>query len=336
MRFAEPYNLYYLLIVPVIYLIFYISHRKRLKTLRNYGDAEVLERFSRKSLRGNLKAQGIIASTAILFFILTLSRPQAGTRLEPVRITGSDIYIAIDLSKSMTTEDIKPNRLERAKLDALEIVDSLEGDRVGLILFAGDAYVQCPLTHDYDAASTFIKSLDIEVAVSSGTSLSAPLEISLHALKSEEDKYALLVLLTDGENTIGDPGKVVKELKRRGIKVFSVGLGTVEGAPIPLYDEKGNRIGYKKDQSGRVVISRLGADLLQRISQQTGGRYYEAGTRVTETKKILNEVASMKKRDLEVKRFTVWEDRFQIPLGIGIILLLLYIYSTLRGAKTGP
>jgi Ca-activated chloride channel family protein len=336
MRFAEPYNLYYLIIVPMIYLIFFISHRKRVKMLRRYGDAEVLERFSYKSLKGNLKTQGIIASTAILFFILALSRPQAGTRLEPVRITGSDIYIAIDLSISMTTEDIRPNRLERAKLDALEIVDSLEGDRVGLILFAGDAYVQCPLTHDYDAASTFIKSLDTEVAVSSGTSLSAPLEIALHALKSEEDKYALLVLLTDGENTIGDPEKVVKELKRRGIKVFSVGLGTAEGAPIPLYDEKGDRIGYKKDQSGRVVISRLGDDLLQRISQQTGGRYYEAGTRVTETKKILNEVASMKKRDLEVNRFTVWEDRFQIPLGIGIILLLLYVYSTLRGAKTGP
>jgi Ca-activated chloride channel family protein len=334
MRFYEPQNLYYLVIVPAIFIIFFISHRRRLKTLRCYGDTDVLERFSLKSLRGNLTAQGIIVSTAVLLFILALSRPQAGTRLEPVRITGSDIYIAIDLSKSMTTEDIKPNRLERAKLDALEIVSSLAGDRVGLILFAGDAYVQCPLTNDYDAASTFIESLDSEVAVSSGTSLGAPLETSLHALKSEEDKYAILVLLTDGENTIGDPGKVLKELKRRGIRVFSVGIGTKEGAPIPLYDETGNRIGYKKDKTGRVVISKLGDDLLQRISQQTGGRYYEAGTRITETKKILDEVASMKKRDLEVKKFTVWEDRFQIPLGIGIVLLLLYIYTTVRVART--
>ncbi|UCB44963.1 MAG: VWA domain-containing protein [Spirochaetota bacterium] len=307
-----------------------------MKTLNRYGDTAVLERFSRKGLRGNLKAQGIIASAAVLLFLLTLARPQAGTRLEQVSITGSDMYIAIDLSQSMTTEDIEPNRLERAKLDALEIVSSLEGDRVGLILFAGDAYVQCPLTHDYDAASTFIKSLNSEVVGTSGTSLSAPLETSLQTLKSEEDKYALLVLLTDGENTTGDPGKVIKELKRRGIKVFSVGIGTKEGAPIPLYDETGNRVGYKKDKTGKVVISRLRDDILQRISQQTGGRYYEAGARVIETKKILVEVANMKKRDLEVKRFTVWEDRFQIPLGIGILFLLFYIYTSVRGTKLEP
>jgi Ca-activated chloride channel family protein len=333
MRFYEPQNLYYLVIVPVVYIIFFVSHRKRMKILARYGEAAVLERFSHKSLRGNLRAQGIIASTAVILFILTLARPQAGTRLEPVRITGSDIYIAIDLSKSMTTEDVKPNRLERAKLDALEIVSSLKGDRVGLILFAGEAYVQCPLTHDYNAASTFIKSLDSEVAGSSGTSLSAALEISLQTLKSEEDKYALIVLLTDGENTIGDPGKVAKELRRRGIKVFSVGIGTKEGAPIPLHDETGNRVGYKKDKTGKVVISRLEDDILRRISQQTGGRYYEAGTRVTETRKILAEVANMMKRDLEVNKFTVWEDRFQIPLGVGILFLLFYIYSSYRGTK---
>jgi Ca-activated chloride channel family protein len=336
MRFFEPQNLYYLAIVPVIYAIFLISHRKRIKSLSSYGQTDVLERFSHKSLRGNLKAQGIIVSTAILLFILTLARPQAGTRLEPVRITGSDIYIAIDLSKSMTTEDIKPNRLERAKLDALEIVSSLEGDRVGLILFAGDAYVQCPLTHDYDAASTFIKSLDIDVAGSSGTSLSAPLEVSLQTLKGEEDKYALLLLLTDGENTMGDPGRVIRELRSRGVKVFSVGIGTKEGAPIPIYDETGNRVGYKKDRTGKVVISKLRDDMLRRISQQTGGRYYEAGIKVTETRKILAEVANMKKRDLELKKFTVWEDRFQIPLGVGIVFLLFYIYTTVRGAKQEP
>ena len=145
MRFYELHNLYYIIIVPIVFVVFLIAHRRRVKTVEGMGNAGTLDRFSTKKIGGGILAQGAIVSAALLFFILALSRPQAGTRLEPVQVTGSDLYIAIDLSRSMTVEDVKPNRLERAKISALEIVHSLRGDRIGLILFAGDAFVQCPL-----------------------------------------------------------------------------------------------------------------------------------------------------------------------------------------------
>jgi Ca-activated chloride channel family protein len=330
MRFFEPQDLYYAIIVPIVFIIFLIGHKRRGKTVRALGDAGTLDRFSSKKIRGSLPAQGAIISAALLFFILALSRPQAGTRLEPVQITGSDLYIAIDLSRSMTVEDVKPNRLERAKLDALEIVRSLRGDRVGLILFAGDAFVQCPLTNDYDAVLTFISSLGKTTAEASGTSLSAPLEVALRSLEAGDDRYALIVLLTDGENTVGDQRKVIKEVKKRGIRVFCIGIGTGEGAPIPVYDETGNRIGYKKDRTGKVVISTLREDLLRTIARETSGYYYGAGRTVDEAKKVIATVRTMKKRDLELTRFTVYEDRFQIPLGIGISLLFLYTGVSMR------
>ena len=216
MRFYEPHNLYYIIIVPIVYVIFLIAQRRRVKTVEGMGNAVTLDRFSTRRIGGGLLTQGTVISAALLFFVLALSRPQAGTRLEPVQITGSDLYIAIDLSRSMTVEDVKPNRIERAKLTALEIVRSLRGDRVGLILFAGDAFVQCPLTNDYDAVNTFIGSLGANTAEASGTSIGAPLEVALNSLETGDDKYALLVLLTDGENNADDPGKIVREAKKRG------------------------------------------------------------------------------------------------------------------------
>jgi Ca-activated chloride channel family protein len=330
MRFFEPNNLYYAIIVPIVYIIFLIGHRRRVKTVGLLGDIGTLNRFSRKRIGGSLLSQGALVSAALLFFILALSRPQAGTRLEPVQITGSDLYIAVDLSRSMTVEDVKPNRMERAKLDALEIVRSLRGDRVGLILFAGDAFVQCPLTNDYEAVITFISSLGTTTAEASGTSLGAPLEVALQSLDTGDDRYALVVLLTDGENTVGEYRKVVKDVKKRGIRVFCMGIGTTEGAPIPVYDESGSRIGYKKDRTGKVVISTLQEDLLRTIARETSGYYYKAGRTVDEAKKVIAAVRAMKKRDLEITRFTVYEDRFQVPLSIGIGLLFLYTGVSVR------
>ncbi len=330
MRFSEPNNLYYLIIIPIIYIIFLVAHRKRVKDMLKLGIIGTLNKFSSRDLAGNFRRQGIFASSALFFFILALARPQAGTRLETVKITGSDIYIAIDLSKSMGAEDVKPTRIERAKVDALELINFLQGDRVGLILFAGDAFVQCPLTTDYDAVTTFIKSIDFETAVASGTSLRAPLEVALDSLKKEEDKYALLLLMTDGESTLNDHERAVKEARKRGIRIFSIGIGTSKGAPIPIYDETGKRVGYKKDSTGKVVISKLRDDLLKTISQETNGYYFETGKTSNEIKRFLSTLESMKKRELETKRYTVYEERFQIPLAVGILLIFLYILTTVR------
>ncbi len=329
MRFSHPSILYLLAFVPVLYIILLGIGKKRSNLKAHLGHIKTLDKFSSKKLEGHFKLDSLYISLALLFFILALSGPQAGTRLEPLKITGSDIYIALDLSGSMRAEDIKPNRFERAKIDAVDLVKSLQGDRVGLILFAGDAFVQCPLTTDYDALLTFINAIDGGESTG-GTSLYAPLEVVLQFISPEEDKFSILLLLTDGENTgtVGD--KVLRDLQQRGIKVFSVGIGTKDGAPIPIYEESGRRVGYKKDTGGKVVISKLRDDLLKEIAEKTNGYYFEAGTGMGEIPKFLSTVNSMKKRELETKRYTVYEERFQFPLGIGLLFLLLSVFTSLK------
>lgn len=335
-QFANPIYLYALALVPMVYVVFLFMHRNRMKTIERMGRAEILNNFSRRNLHGSIRKEGLFASLALLFIIIALSKPQAGTRLEPVTITGSDIYIAIDLSQSMRAEDIKPNRLERAKIAALELIDSLQGDRAGIVFFAGDAFVQCPLTSDYNALVSVVNSLSFETAVSSGTSIVAPLELAINSLKPEDDHYAVMLLLTDGENTGPDPEKTIRELANRDIKVFSIGIATTSGAPIPVYGEDGQRSGYKKDRKGKVVISQLDDFLLRNIAEKTGGEYFKTTDTFDEIRRFNSALDTLKKREYETKRYTVYEERFQIPLALGILFLLIYATVTVRVRRTSP
>ena len=330
MRFLHPQLLYLLTVAPILYILFLFAYRRRRRHLEKLGNLETLNRFSAKNITGHIKQEGLFASLSYLFLILALSQPQAGTRLEPVAITGSDVYIAIDLSQSMQSEDVSSSRLERARIDALDLIGSLHGDRVGLILFAGDAFVQCPLTIDYDAITDIINAISTDTAVASGTNLSAPLNIAMKSLKPREDTYALVVLMTDGEETSGDLNKALREVRKRGIKVFCIGIGTRKGSPIPVYNENGTRTGYKKDKNGKVVISALDEAVLKSIADRTGGYYFRADKRFSEVNKLLGALETMKKREIETKKYTVYEERFQIPLALGILFLLLYIFTLIR------
>lgn len=330
MRFSAPQLLYVLALLPPLYTLYLILHLKRRQLVRKLGDPRTLDRFSPRPIRGSLLKEGLYVCMALLFFIIALAGPQAGTRLEPVTITGTDLYIAMDVSRSMSAEDMQGSRLDRAKISAIELVQSMRGDRAGLILFAGDAFVQCPLTSDYEALLMFLDSLDTGITVRGGTSLTAPLQLSMNSLSPEEDTYSVLLLMTDGENTTGDLEKTLREVRKRGIKVFCIGLGTEAGAPIPLYNQQGARTGYVKDKQGKVVISSLQENLLRGISEQTGGYYFRADRTYNEVDKFLSSLETMKKRDIETKKFTVFEERFQIPLGCGILFFFLYVFSLVR------
>ena len=333
MKFSHPIVLYFLFLSPLLYLQFLLLGRIRLRERERLGDIDTLNRFSLRQMRGNFRREGLLLALSLLFLIFALSGPQAGTRLEPVKITGSDIYIALDLSTSMKAEDIRPNRIERAKIDAMELVKSLRGDRVGLILFAGDAFVQCPLTTDYDAVLTFLKSIDTETAVSGGTSIFSALQVAMKSIAPQEEIYSIVLLLTDGENTSPTNDRVLRALQQRGIKVFSIGVGTENGSPIPLFDSSGRRTGYKKDSAGKVVISRLGDDLLSEIARRTNGYFIQAGRELNDIGKFVATVNEIKKRELQTKRYTVYEERFQFPLGAGILCLLLFAVSSVRVNK---
>ncbi|MFW6137832.1 MAG: VWA domain-containing protein [Spirochaetota bacterium] len=333
MRFAEPQLLYFTLLAFLMYLAFLVMHKKRIYRINQMGKTEALDRFSGKKLTGHLRLEGLYISLALLFFVLAMSRPQAGSRFEPIQTVGSDMYIAVDLSESMKAEDIQPNRLHRAKIDALEVLHSLHGDRVGLIYFAGDAFVKCPLTTDYQAAAEMIKNLDPRKLTAGGTCLGCAVDVALQSLEPAVDKYAVLLILTDGENTVGSPWEAVKKAGRRGIKIFTIGTGSSEGAPIPTFNENGKTTGYKKDSRGNVVLSKLKADLLSAISSRTGGQYFQAGQQFNEVHTFLRVLSRQKKRLLETKKHIVYEDRFQLPLGAGIIFLVLYLYTAYKKKK---
>jgi Ca-activated chloride channel family protein len=230
--------------------------------------------------------------------------------------------IVLDCSLSMETEDIKPNRLEKARNQIKNFMKNLRGDRVGLVAFAGDAFVQCPLTLDYGAASLFLDNVDTGIIPEPGTAIGEAIKTAAGAFNKKERKYKLLVLITDGEDHEGDPVAAAQDAAGEGIIIYTIGIGTRKGEPIPLKDDQGKLREFKKDGSGTVVVSRLDEVTLEKIALAGGGKYFRATTGELELDAIHEDIGAMEKKALSGRFFTQMEDRFQIPLLIGILLIL--------------
>lgn len=277
----------------------------------------LLQEFSRrKAILRSIILLGFFA-----FGILALARPQWGAKLETVRRHGVDIIVALDTSYSMNAEDVSPSRLERAKSEIRSFIGKLKGDRIGLVIFAGAAVVQCPLTLDYAAANLFLDAVNTELIPEPGTALAAAIETATSAFSSKERKYKVLVIVTDGEDLQGQVDSAVEKGKEAGLIIYTVGVGTTEGRPIPVRDEKGEVADYRRDSEGQVVVSRLDERTLAQIALETGGRYYRATPAERELDAIYDEISNLEKKELESRVLQNFEDRFQFPLAVAIILL---------------
>jgi Ca-activated chloride channel homolog len=221
----------------------------------------------------------------------------------------------------MYAEDIKPNRMAKSKQEIGKFVDRLAGDRVALVAFAGEAFLQCPLTMDYAAFKIFLDILGPDLIQTPGTDIASAMEASLKAFDPKDRKYRVVVLLTDGEDHSGRAEKIAEEAARLGITIYTVGIGLTQGVPIPMKDGQGG-VSYKKDLEGNIVTTKLDEELLQKIALATNGKYYHAEPGRFELEEILKEINKMEKRELESERMSQYEDRFQIPLGIAIVLLI--------------
>lgn len=323
MRLGQP-NLIYTLWLVVGLLIFYIwAFRARKRTLERFAQRGLLEGLASSvdMRKKRLKAMLVVASS--LFLFLALMRPQWGFNWQELKRRGLDILIAIDTSKSMLTQDVKPNRLERSKLAVRDLIKRLKGDRIGLIAFSGSAFLQCPLTVDYNGFSLALDSLDTETIPKPGTSISSAIREAIKGYEGGGKKYKVLVIITDGEDHEGDPLRLAEEAKQEGIRIFCIGIGTKEGELIPVRDESG-ATAYLKDKSGNVVKSRLNEDLLQRIALTTDGSYVRASATEFGLDLIYQErLIKMERRELEEKMVKRYNERFQIPLGLALILLLI-------------
>jgi Ca-activated chloride channel family protein len=264
------------------------------------------------------------------FSILALARPQWGTKLETVRRRGVDIIVGLDTSYSMNTEDVSPNRLAKAKSEIRTLLDRMKGDRIGIVTFAGSATVTCPLTLDYGAASLFLDVADIDSTLDPGTSLAAAIETATSAFIAKERKYKVLILFTDGEDLAGQVDSAADKAREAGVIIYTVGIGTPQGRPIPVRDSKGDIVEYRKDPSGQVVISSLDERSLAEVASRTGGRYFRATTSEDEMGALYEDISRLEKKDLEARLYQNFEDQFQYPLALAFLCLAVEAWVSER------
>ncbi|HOE10663.1 MAG TPA: VWA domain-containing protein [bacterium] len=312
-----------LLLIPLFFFLRWSWLRRR-KALEQIGNIDLLERLTVHVSRGKQRAKLAMVFFAVLFLILAMARPQWGMKETTLVSKGRDIIIALDTSASMLAEDITPNRMARAKHELERLIDRLQGDRVGLIVFAGEAFVQCPLTSDYTAAKMFLSEVDVGSVPVPGTSLDRAIDLARNKFVETERQYKVLILLTDGEQTTGDPMAAVEKAAAEGIQIYTIGIGSLSGVPIPIRDEKGQLVEWKKQKNGELVQSRLDEGMLLKIATETGGKYYHASADEFELNKIYEDIEQNRAEKAQRSLLTVqYEDRFQWFLLPAFVLLLL-------------
>ena len=261
---------------------------------------------------------------AYLFLSFALSQPQIGTTKQTIKLRGSDLVVVIDLSTSMLAEDIKPNRLLKAKNGISQLVGKLNGDRVGLIAFAGSSFVQCPLTTDYEALRTFLLALDVDTISQRGTEFRDAMETAMGVFDQDEEKYRVLIFFSDGEDHGREAIETAKVARDQGVRIFCIGLGSAEnGAPIPIVSKNKKLEGYKRGQSGNLIVTKLNDRLLRDLVLTTGGNYYQATPSGREIDELYADLSSLEKREFRQKKIVRYEERFQFFLGLALIFLVL-------------
>jgi Ca-activated chloride channel family protein len=311
--FARPLYLALAIVALALGVVGVIAAFRRMEKVRAVVTARLAEALAPgvSQVRPALKA--MLTSGGLLLVAVALAQPQCGSRSEIVKRQGIDLVVALDASKSMLARDVAPSRLERAKLELNTLLDELKGDRVGLVVFAGEAFIQCPLTSDYAAAKLFLRAVDPVQMPQGGSNIGDALELSRQVLTSAErgSKDRVVVLLSDGEDLAGEVDAAVSALREEGIRVYTVGIGSESGEPIPLFDRQGDMVGYQKDSAGNTVVTRLDRAGLSSIAERTDGEFYfqPRGVAMSE---IVKEIDKLQKGELESRLAVRYDERFQL------------------------
>jgi len=331
LRYENSEYLFLLVLIPIIIILFVMAIRWRKRAIDKFGESHMVFKLMPMASFTKLRLKFILFSFSIAFIIIGLANPQIGSKMEEVKREGVDLMIAIDLSNSMLAEDLQPNRLMRAKQSISRLIDRLDGDRIGLVVFAGDAYVQLPITTDYSAAKLFLSTINTDIIPTQGTAIGKAIELSINSFDVSNDQNKAIIIITDGENHEDDAIQKAKDAEDMGIFVHTIGMGSAEGGPIPIKNRYGSITSYQKDNSDNTVITKLNEEMLKEIAASGGGSYIRANSTQSSLNALFKEINKMEKKEIGSKVFTDYKDRFQWFLGIA--LLLLIIESLLRNTK---
>jgi Ca-activated chloride channel homolog len=322
MRFASHYYLYLIAVAAGLIAFFVWAAQARTSARQRFAQKELLNDLLSQVDPRLQRRKVILLVAATLFCLFALARPQWGFQWQEVRRRGLDILVALDTSRSMLASDVKPNRLERSKLALRDLTTKLKGDRIGLIAFAGSAFLECPLTVDYNGFLLAVDDISVETIPKGGTSISSSIYEAIKAYAGGPKKFKVLVIITDGEDHEGDPVKAAEEAKKEGVSIYCIGIGTQEGDLVFVNNEEGKKE-YLKDSAGNAVKSRLNEDVLQKICLTTGGTYVRATSTEFGLELLYNEkLSQMEKSELQTRMSKLYIERFQLPLAIGLLLLL--------------
>ncbi len=326
LRFEHPDYLYGLIIIPLLIILYIVIRLWQDKEFKRFADIEMRGYLipKRSNSRGIFKFTAFLLMVASL--ILALANLQSGSKVEKVKREGIDLFLALDVSNSMNAQDIVPSRLERSKQAINKLIGDLNGDRLGVIVFADKAFVQLPITTDYSAAKMFLSTVDTKTVASQGTAIGEAINLAMKSFADDKNSKAIIVI-SDGEDHENDAAvAAAEEAAKKDVKVYTIGMGLNDGAPIPELNDVGRQVGYKKDMMGNTIITRLDEDMLKRIATAGNGLYVRASNSNVGLERIFDDIDKMDKSEIETKTFSDYEDQFQWFVGLAIIFLLLQIF----------
>lgn len=327
-RFENPAFLYLLIIIPVIIVIRLLEMRKRKLKLKKFGDLSLLKQLMPdvSSSRKSLKFWLMIAALALL--IVMLARPQMGTKISQEKRKGIEVIISLDISNSMRAEDVVPSRLDKSKMLVENMVDNFTNDKVGLVVFAGDAFIQLPITSDYVSAKMFLQNTDPSLIATQGTDLAGAIELSSKSFTQQDKVGRAILIITDGEDHEGGAIEAAEKARKNGIRVFVLGVGSTKGSPVP--DGNG---GYMKDNSGQEVISALNEEMCKQVAQAGGGAYIHVDNTSLAQRQLNDELTKLQKGDISSVVYSEYDEPFQ---AVGILVLILLIIEMLILERKNP
>lgn len=328
MIFAEPKYLMLLLLIPVLFVIQALVLKFRAKRLRRFGDQALVEKLMPSYSKAKVWLRLSLFAIAFMFFILGISRPQMGAILKEHKTRGAEVMVVLDVSNSMLAQDYSPNRLERAKLAISRMVDKLRDDRIGLIVFAGNSFVQLPITTDYVSAKMFLSSISTESVPIQGTAMGEAISTALRSFSAQSDKSRAIIVITDGENHEDDPVAAARQAAELGVRVFTIGVGSPQGTMIPMGDGQ-----YLEDREGNPVVTRLDEKVLQEVAEAGKGLYVHAGNREFGLDPVIEEISRMDDEEYNSIVFEEYDELYMYFLAVAFFFLVLEMLIGDRRSK---